>query len=99
MKNLIRTLLLQIVEKIDNEEISSSEDDTMQVVEMLKKYTDKDRVFSKYMAYTYLGVSRATFDKLIFEKKIPKGTKVSGFKELQWYYKDLKEYKDSLERK
>jgi predicted DNA-binding transcriptional regulator AlpA len=44
---------------------------------------------SKYQAYTYLNMSRATFDNLVREGKLPKGVKVAGFKELFWYKKDL----------
>jgi predicted DNA-binding transcriptional regulator AlpA len=97
MINTIKNLLLQIVDKIDKQEITSNEDETMEVVKMIKQYTDTDRILSKYMAHTYLGISRASFDKLVAEGKIPKGKKVSGFKELQWNLKDLKRYKEAIE--
>lgn len=44
---------------------------------------------SKYQACKYLNVSRATFDNYVRDKKIPKGRKQQGFKELFWYKKDL----------
>ena len=47
---------------------------------------------SKYQAYQYLGVSRATFDNYVRERKIPRGKKVQGFKELQWHQKDLDKF-------
>lgn len=50
----------------------------------------KDNPMSKYQSYTYLGISRATFDNLVREGKLPRGKKVPGFKELRWYKKDLK---------
>lgn len=42
---------------------------------------------SKYQACKYLNVSRATFDNYVRDKKIPKGRKQQGFKELFWYKK------------
>lgn len=50
----------------------------------------KDVPMSKYQAYTYLNISRATFDNLVRTGKIPRGKKIAGFKELAWYKKDLK---------
>ena len=44
---------------------------------------------SKYEAYSYLNISRAKFDNLVKEGKIPQGKKQQGFKELSWYKKDL----------
>lgn len=46
------------------------------------------------MAYTYLNISRATFDNLVKDGLLPKGKKVAGFKELFWYKKDLNKYKN-----
>ena len=44
---------------------------------------------SKEQACRHLNVSRSRFDDLIREKKLPKGRKVSGFKELRWYRDEL----------
>lgn len=95
MLNTVKAILLKIVEQIDNEEISSNEADTLQIVELLKKYTETDKIMSKYLAYTHLGISRANFDRLVAEGKIPKGQKIAGFKELQWKLSDLDKYKKS----
>ena len=40
---------------------------------------------SKEKAKIGLNMSRATFDNLVAESKLPKGRKESGFKELRWY--------------
>lgn len=37
-------------------------------------------------------MSRATFDNLVRDGKLPKGKKVPGFKELMWYKRDLRKY-------
>ena len=68
-----------------------SEEDQLDIVAMLKKYTDKDRRLSKYQACIYLNMSRATFDNYVREGKIPKGKKEIGWKELSWSESELKE--------
>lgn len=47
---------------------------------------------SKYQVCKYLKISRATFDNYVKAKKIPKGRKQIGFKELFWYKKDLDKF-------
>lgn len=44
---------------------------------------------SKEKARIGLDVSRATFDNLVAENKLPKGRKDSGFKELRWYVDEI----------
>ena len=44
---------------------------------------------SKEEASIGLNVSRATFDNLVAENKLPKGRKESGFKELRWYIDEI----------
>lgn len=44
---------------------------------------------SKEKARIGLGISRATFDNLVSENKLPKGRKESGFKELKWYVDEI----------
>ena len=50
---------------------------------------------SKYQAFNYLHISRATFDNLVREGKIPQGKKQQGFNELQWFKKDLNAYREN----
>lgn len=91
MLSALRELLLRIVDDIDcGNSGDMSEEEILEVVKMLKKYTRQDTPLSKYQAYTYLNISRATFDNLVREGKLPKGKKQAGFKELCWYKKDLK---------
>lgn len=88
MLQTIRKLLLGIVDDIDAGNSNIDENEAMQVIGLLKGMR-KDNPISKYQAYTYLGISRAKFDNLVREGKIPKGKKISGFKELVWFKKDL----------
>ena len=89
MLEVIKKQLLKIVDDIDCGNSNVSDEEIMAVIEALREYTKKDTPLSKYQAYTYLNISRATFDNLVREGKLPKGKKVAGFKELIWYKKDL----------
>ena len=89
MLQTIKKLLLGIVKDIDAGNSNIDEKEAMQIVETLKEMR-KDNPMSKYQAYTYLGISRATFDNLVREGKLPEGKKLPGFKEKIWYKKDLR---------
>lgn len=92
MLKLIRNQLLKIVEDIDAGNSNLTEEEEIEVAKLLKKFTTKDRPMSKYEAYTYLGISRAKFDNLVKEGKLPQGKKQQGFKELSWTKKELDKY-------
>lgn len=89
MLQTIKKLLLGIVDDIDAGNSNLEEEEEIQIINYLKRMSRKDVPMSKYQAYTYLGVSRATFDNMVRKGEIPRGKKVQGFKELQWYKKDL----------
>lgn len=89
MLQTIRKLLLDIVDDIDAGNSNIDEKEAMQIARTLRGMR-KDNPMSKYQSYTYLRISRATFDNLVREGKLPRGKKVPGFKELRWYKKDLK---------
>ena len=90
MIGLIRSLLQNCIDRIDAGNSNLSADEEMKVIELLKKYTNKDRKLSKYQASENLNMSRANFDKYIREGKIPKGKKEAGFKELFWEESELR---------
>ena len=91
LMDVIAQLLEQCLGNIKAGTSNISEEDQLEIVAMLKKYTDKDRRLSKYQACTYLNISRATFDNYVREGKIPKGKKEIGWKELSWSESELKE--------
>ena len=90
MIGLIRSLLQKCIERIDAGNSNLSAEEEIKIIELLKKYTNKDRKLSKYQACEYLNMSRANFDKYIREGKIPKGKKEAGFKELFWEESELR---------
>ena len=93
--DVIKNELQKIIINIDNGNSNLSEDELVEVVDFLKMYTNKDVVMSKYQAFNYLGISRATFDNLVKEGKIPQGMKQQGFTEKAWLKKDLDAYRNS----
>ena len=90
MIGLIRSLLQKCIERIDAGNSNLSAEEEIKIIELLKKYTNKDRKLSKYQSCEYLNMSRANFDKYIREGKIPKGKKEAGFKELLWKESELR---------
>lgn len=92
MLKAIKDLLLKVVNDIDAGNSSLDEQEALEIIDILKKYTDKEIRLSKYAACNYLNISRATFDNYIKEGKLPKGTHTIGFKELSWSRKELDEY-------
>lgn len=65
------------------------ESECIEVIDCLKRLSDRQRRLSKYEACRYLNVSRATFDNYVRAGKIPRGKKIAGFKELSWSRKEL----------
>ena len=92
MLKILRQLLVKLIDDIDTDNTHLEEDDMLEIIDKLKELRKKEIIFSKYQAYTYLNISRATFDNLVKDKKLPHGTKEQGFKELRWYKKDLDRY-------
>ena len=91
MLKVIKSLLERIINDIDCGNSNITEDEAMNIIKIIKSYTDKTQRLSKYQACQKLNVSRATFDNLVREGVIPRGEKVIGFKELFWEEKTLDE--------
>lgn len=92
MLTIIKKILLGLVDDIDAGNSNLTEEEEFEILDVLKKYTRKDKPMSKYEAYTYLRISRAKFDNLVREGKLPQGKKQQGFKELSWTKKELDKY-------
>lgn len=91
MKKLLRQALLQIIDDLDAGNSNLSEEEEIEFIKTIQRFTDKTERISKYQACKLLGISRATFDNYIKDGKLPKGTKQQGFKELSWSKKELLE--------
>ena len=89
MLKIIKALLEKVINDIDCGNSNITEDEAMEIIKVIKSYTNKTQRLSKYQACQKLNVSRATFDNLVREGVIPRGEKVVGFKELFWEEKTL----------
>ena len=91
MLKIIKALLEKVINDIDCGNSNITEDEAIEMIKVIKSYTDKTQRLSKYQACQKLNISRATFDNLVREGVIPRGEKVVGFKELFWKEKALDE--------
>lgn len=81
---MITRLLRETADKLDAGNSEISETEAMDIAEALCHH-----VMSKDTACKYLNMSRSRFDDLIRIKKLPKGRKRIGFKELVWFQDEL----------
>lgn len=91
MIQIIKRILLQLVEDIDSSNSKISEEEQLEIINLIQKINSKE--LSKIESAEYLGVSRATLDNYVREGKLPKGRKRAGFKELSWNKIDLDNFK------
>ena len=84
IKRLVVRYLRDIADKIEAGNTELSESEAMDIMRVIAHES-----LSKEQACRHLNVKRSRFDDLIREKKLPKGRKVSGFKELRWYRDEL----------
>lgn len=84
IKQLLSKYLREIADKIDAGNCEITEGEAMELLSQISH-----EPLSKTQAYQELGISRAKFDQLVKEGKLPKGQKRLGFKELVWYKDEL----------
>lgn len=99
MLKVIRNLLQRLLDDIDAGNSNISESDAIEIIDSLKRFTNKEKALSKYAACQYLNMSRATFDRYVTEGKLPKGKHEIGFKEKFWFKKDLDQCINNLSNK
>lgn len=92
MLQAVKKELQLIIDNIDSGNSNLTEEECITIVDTIKRLSQKERLISKYQAYTYLNVSRATFDRMVQEGRLPKGKKIAGFKELFWNERQIKDY-------
>lgn len=87
-KEIIKNVLKQLIQSLENDTCSMTEEDMSDVLDVLRSINDR-KILSKYAACQYLNISRAKFDNLVKEGKLPPGIKLPGFKEKVWYRSNL----------
>ena len=93
---MIDSLLMEFHERIQSGRCLTNKLQSKMMLKFLHEIANKDEPISKTEACSYVRVSRATFDRLVKEGRLPKGQKRKGWTELVWYEKDLDEYIDKL---
>ena len=90
MLNIIRSLLGKIVNDIDAGNSNITEEEGKEIIKILTNISEPR--LSKYQACQYLNVSRATFDNLVRDGKLPEGSRQAGFKEKFWKKSEILQY-------
>lgn len=93
---VIDDMIMEIHERIKSGRCLTNKMQNLRAIDFLHLICNKDEAISKYEACRYVGVSRATFDRLVAAGKLPSGKKRTGWTELAWYAKDLDKYIDKL---
>jgi len=83
-RKLVVKYLRDVADKMD---AGTSEVTESQAIDILRIVAHE--AMSKEQACNYLNLSRSRFDDLVRERKIPKGQKRVGFKELVWWKDEL----------
>lgn len=86
---VIKSILQNIINQIDNGSCNMTEAQILSSLDMLRIYANPEQKISKAQACDNLKISRATFDNWVKEGKIPKGRDQKGFKEKFWLNKDI----------
>lgn len=87
----IRKVLVELIERIDSGQCATTDEQEKMFLDLCTVIADKERRVSKYNACRHLGMSRAKFDRMIKEGKLPPGKKTEGWKELSWGINELDE--------
>jgi hypothetical protein len=88
LNNLVSAQLHKIADDLDSGNSIISKEHADLAMDLLMSSSDRNLKLSKYQACQYLAkqlnttVSRAKFDNLVSEGRLPKGKKQAGFKEL-----------------
>lgn len=98
MIKIIRSLLSDIIDKIDSGNSNLDENECKEVIEYLTFMTNRGEKLSIYQACKYLNKTRAQFDYEVKTGKLPPGRHQAGFKEKFYYKCDLEKYKKNANK-
>ena len=90
MLSIVRNLLKDIIDNIDSGNSNITEEEQRNIIELLSNI--QENRISKYQACQYLNISRAKFDNLVKEGKLPEGRHQAGFKEKYWKKSEILKY-------
>lgn len=87
----VKQLLLNIIQSIDAGNSNITEKEALEIIDIIKHYTDTTQYYNRTQAAKYLNCSVQSFDLYRKEGKIPKGTKQAGGVR-QWTKKELDQF-------
>lgn len=85
----IRAVLVEIIDRIDSGRCATTEEQERVLLSLCSVIADSEKRVSKYEACRHLGVSRAKFDRMVADGRMPRGRKTAGWKELSWSLKEI----------
>lgn len=88
---LIRAILVELIDRIDNGRCSTTEEQNEKFLQCLRSF-DTERKYNKTEAIRYLGVSRSKFDELRRQGKLSNGKKKVGDVSREWTKEELDRY-------
>ena len=95
MKNaLLASLLRTVADNLDAGNSNITEDEMLEICELIGNSSNPEEKISKYQIAELLGVSHKTIDYYVKKGYIPHGRQEVGFKEIFWYKKDVLKYKE-----
>lgn len=90
MLGIIRTLLAKFIEDIDTGNSNITDKEAKEIIDLLNNIQEPR--LSKYQACQFLNISRAKFDNLVREGRLPEGIRQAGFKEKFWKKSEIEHY-------
>lgn len=97
MLKVIKDLLLKIIDNIDTGNSNLTEDQAIEVIKVIKNYTDTTQYYNRTQAAKYLKCSVQSFDLYRKEGKIPEGVKQAGGVR-QWTKRQLDDFINSSKK-
>lgn len=89
LRQLIVNQLRHIANLVENDECTLTDEEAEELLSAISH-----KVISKQEAIDELNISRATFDKKVKDKELPKGKKRRGWSGLYWFKDEIIKFKN-----
>ena len=96
---ILASLLRSVADNIDAGNSNITEEEMLEICEMIGNSSNPEEKISKYQTAELLGVNHKTIDYYVKKGYIPRGRQEVGFKEIFWYKKDVLKFKEEKETK
>ena len=96
---ILASLLRSVADNLDAGNSNITEDEMLEICELISNSSNPEEKISKYQTADLLGVNHKTVDYYVRKGYIPHGRQEIGFKEIFWYKKDILKFKEEKESK